>query len=309
MRKPLLIIDHGHGGRDSGATAEYLVPKGELLKHRTTEAQLVRIVGLPLLEALRKDRMLEVLTSHEIANRRINDDFSPMERKAALEIYNCEYPISLVVSLHFNASSDASARGLVVCYSDQLDAAEAMYSKIISAASEKGIDLAGNRKERLQKRESLALLKADIKDALAKHGVSGKTADDLGKALNDSLESYKDGLTTLENAIISPLRGFLASAEIGLVQSAELAQELAQRAEKYGGCAVLFAKDQKPLPLALAGAGSGRHKFIPALLVEMGFITNATDRQVAIEKPQIFAEGIKQGVYEILLTANQAVLA
>ena len=39
---------------------------------------------------------------------------------------------------------------------------------------------------------------------------------------------------------------------------------------------------------------------MPAVLVEMGFLSNATDRHLLTERPDLFAQGIADGTLEYL---------
>jgi N-acetylmuramoyl-L-alanine amidase len=90
-----IVIDPGHGGHDPGAMGA-----------RTTEAEVVLDVALRLEKLLERERFDVVLT-------RRTDVFVPLEERTA--IANRE-SADLFLSIHANASRDASARGLETYY-------------------------------------------------------------------------------------------------------------------------------------------------------------------------------------------------
>jgi|GEM_PF-7043874 len=52
--------------------------------------------------------------------------------------------------------------------------------------------------------------------------------------------------------------------------------------------------------LFVAASGGRKIERIPALLIEVGFISNAAERQMIIDNPQVYAKGIGEGLYAIL---------
>lgn len=93
-----IVIDPGHGGHDPGA-------KGPGL----TEAELVLDV------ALRLEKLLEKIENVEVVLTRRGNDFVPLEERTA--IANRE-GADLFLSIHVNASSSPSARGVETYYLD-----------------------------------------------------------------------------------------------------------------------------------------------------------------------------------------------
>jgi N-acetylmuramoyl-L-alanine amidase len=91
-----VVIDPGHGGHDPGASA-----------HRVTEAELVLDVALRLEKLLQKQPGIEVVLT------RRTDVFIPLEQRTA--IANRE-GADLFLSIHANASHNASARGVETYY-------------------------------------------------------------------------------------------------------------------------------------------------------------------------------------------------
>jgi N-acetylmuramoyl-L-alanine amidase len=87
-----IVIDPGHGGRDSGA-------KGKGI----TEAELVLDV------ALRLEKLLQKIPGVEVALTRRGDDFVPLQERTALA--NRE-GADLFLSIHANASPNQQTRGI-----------------------------------------------------------------------------------------------------------------------------------------------------------------------------------------------------
>lgn len=90
-----IVIDPGHGGHDPGARA-----------FGTTEADIVLDVALRLEKLLKKNGLDVVLTRRE-------DEFIPLQERTA--IANRE-GADLFLSIHVNASTTASVRGLETYY-------------------------------------------------------------------------------------------------------------------------------------------------------------------------------------------------
>jgi N-acetylmuramoyl-L-alanine amidase len=91
-----IVIDPGHGGHDPGTRA-----------HGTTEAAVVLDIALRLERLLKKDSGLDVVLT------RRTDVFIPLEQRTA--IANRE-GADLFLSIHANASRNASARGVETYY-------------------------------------------------------------------------------------------------------------------------------------------------------------------------------------------------
>ncbi|MCX8195396.1 MAG: N-acetylmuramoyl-L-alanine amidase [Candidatus Micrarchaeota archaeon] len=295
-----LIIDLGHGGKDPGAVVEKSVP-GSPGKKRFEEAKIVRKVGLPLISDIINDGKLVVVTSHQIAGKRMDETFTAVERRLAIESYSQKNPINLVVSIHTNAFEKESASGLVICHNNQYEIAKKMYYAMLKKGWEAGIRLEGNRKEFIQERKGLEVLRINIKEKLKEAGVLSESLEGIEKAIKDSLDQYKEGKLSLKEAVIQPLINFVQNAKIGMSEAADVVFKLSDAIEKHEESAILYIKDKANV---LANfSPTLMPKFVPALLVEMGFITNPRDRQLMLEQPEVFASAIKEGIYQILLPA------
>jgi N-acetylmuramoyl-L-alanine amidase len=92
-----VVIDPGHGGHDTGTIG----PTG------LTEKDLVVDVGLRL------KKLVEGNTASEVVMTRSDDTFVPLEERTAIANQKAA---DLFVSIHANASSDKSARGVETYY-------------------------------------------------------------------------------------------------------------------------------------------------------------------------------------------------
>jgi len=164
----LVIIDPGHGGRDSGACANNL-----------KEASLVRSIVVKIIDKLASENHLLAKTSFCLAGKScLTDTWGINNRKAFLRQYNHNnsQKIDYLVSIHLNAYAKALPCGLVVCYNGNLEDARVMYDSMIFYAKEtpyfkeKGYFLAGNREQKLQERKNLAILNTTISSLLVEAG-------------------------------------------------------------------------------------------------------------------------------------------
>jgi N-acetylmuramoyl-L-alanine amidase len=92
-----IVIDPGHGGHDTGTVGP----------HGLREKDLVLDVGLRL------SKLLEEKAGAEVIMTRSDDTFVPLEERTALAN---QKDADLFVSIHANASRDASARGVETYY-------------------------------------------------------------------------------------------------------------------------------------------------------------------------------------------------
>jgi len=92
-----IVIDPGHGGHDTGTVGP----------HGLREKDLVLDVGLRL------RKLLEEKAGAEVVMTRSNDTFVPLEERTAIAN---QKDADLFVSIHANASRDASARGVETYY-------------------------------------------------------------------------------------------------------------------------------------------------------------------------------------------------
>lgn len=99
--KPIIVIDAGHGGKDSGASSS-ISPK---YKEKT----------LNLSTAILLDKYLNRM-GYKTTLTRDQDIFIPLQKRA--EIAN-EVDSNLFVSIHFNASPNTEAQGIEVFYFDE----------------------------------------------------------------------------------------------------------------------------------------------------------------------------------------------
>ena len=102
-----IVIDPGHGGHDTGT----LGPTG------LEEKEVVLDVGLKL------KKLLEQRTGCEVIMTRSDDTFIPLEERTAIAN---EKSADLFISIHANASSDNSARGIETYYLNFTSSPEAL---------------------------------------------------------------------------------------------------------------------------------------------------------------------------------------
>ena len=95
---PTVVIDPGHGGKDSGAMNNGLREKDLTLDTALRLERHLRDEGFPVVLTRRDDRFLELFDRAEIANR---------------------IPRALFVSIHFNDNTTASGDGVETFYAQQ----------------------------------------------------------------------------------------------------------------------------------------------------------------------------------------------
>jgi N-acetylmuramoyl-L-alanine amidase len=95
---PTVVVDAGHGGQDSGATAQGLREKDLTLDTALRLEKHLRAQGFPVVLTRRDDRYLELFDRAHIANR---------------------IPRALFVSIHFNDSTTGSGDGVETFYAQQ----------------------------------------------------------------------------------------------------------------------------------------------------------------------------------------------
>ncbi len=94
-RKPTIILDPGHGGKDEGAHIHNILEKSLTLK----TCRLVK-------------KQLEILGYHVILTR-VRDIYLSLDKR--VEIAN-QRPEAVFVSVHYNSSPSPSAKGIEVYY-------------------------------------------------------------------------------------------------------------------------------------------------------------------------------------------------
>jgi N-acetylmuramoyl-L-alanine amidase len=155
--KKLVLLDFGHGGSDPGAI--YTDKTGNRARI-IRESAIVRPIG-KLLETEINQRGNYIALDVFKATGKQSDDiyWRASKRVTEIVIYDKAHPVWLLLSLHLNSSESASASGLLVCHYNVPKSSQAIYDAIVDSANSDGIDIAGNRVEKIQKRGNLAMLK------------------------------------------------------------------------------------------------------------------------------------------------------
>jgi N-acetylmuramoyl-L-alanine amidase len=126
-RRPIIILDAGHGGFDGGAVAsDGTVEKDINLSISMKLADILRFEGFRVIMTRTEDTGTEDDSAAAIAKRKKSD----LENRLKLM---SEYPDSVYVSVHLNKFTSSSASGAQVFYTPNFNEAKVLGENIQSA--------------------------------------------------------------------------------------------------------------------------------------------------------------------------------
>ena len=127
-KKPVLIIDAGHGGEDGGAVVGDVLEKDINLDISYDTADLLKLFGFDVSMTRSSDNAL-TNEGKDVKQRKYND------MKMRLDMYNSSAD-NVIISIHQNKFSSASSHGAQVFYSpnneNSLRLAESMRNSVVS---------------------------------------------------------------------------------------------------------------------------------------------------------------------------------
>ena len=155
--RKMVLLDYGHGGKDPGAIFK-INKDGKTRIIR--ESTIVRSIGELLETEINMRGKYAALDVFKATGKQSNDIYwRATERVPEIVMYDKAHPVWLLLSLHLNSSESASACGLVVCHYDVPKSSQAIYDSLAASAKADGVDISGNRIEKIQVRNNLAILK------------------------------------------------------------------------------------------------------------------------------------------------------
>lgn len=168
-KKPIIIIDPGHGGKDVGAVG----------LHSLTESKIVLDVSLKIKEKLEKKRLTVILTRYE------DEYISLLDRLKKGYIYDG----NLFVSVHANGHKNSNINGIETFYF--MNSGKILAQKIQNQLIKKS----KNSIDRGIKKKNFFVLRTEIVSCLVEIGFITGTEDYKNLLCNKHKKSVADAIS------------------------------------------------------------------------------------------------------------------
>ena len=249
------------------------------------ESALIRPIAMKLIINLRENG-LNAISTFGIANKSLSEYWPANMRRKDLETVAQQKQIGYVFSLHMKSGPTGKISGLTVC--SNTNHVGSLQTAISREANKTNFNIFGNRTVLNENLLKLATLQTKILRLKELHGVEGAAT-----RINQALQSYKAGQsnTGLFCTIESSLDPFLTGGIVRKDDMLSLLRKIEPLASEFEKGALLFVH---------ANPASANGKYVPAVLINIGYITNTTDCELLSKNPQTVAGWIGTGIYAVV---------
>ena len=247
------------------------------------ESTIMRPMAMYLLGNLWK-KGVNAISTFAIAKKQLAENWPSYARRKDLERFARQNRLDYIVSLHMNSEPTGEASGLTTC--SNTNHVGQLQTAISKEAHKSNFNIFGNRVKVNEAPSNLGVLEEKILQLSELQGMNDVAAGYINQAMNSYKTSNSNtGLFCTIEASLDPfLTGGFISRK-GMVSLLEKIEPLAAEFERGG---LLFVH---------VSPASANDKYVPATLINVGYITNANDLELISKYPKMFAECIGAGIY------------